>query len=137
MFPEGGGQPTDAGIIVTNANKVVWEVVQAKRHGGHAVHYVRVQDGNVDNALLAFTSGASVTVALDEAGSDRRYDHVGTLFMVQLVHYDQYAAADVNAHVPTSSIRPFGDPSRHPYPVVVAHCLSYSMLCRNSTRHVS
>lgn len=76
IFPEGGGQPTDTGIITTGENGVVWEVVQAKRHGGHAVHYVRIQDGNVDNALSAFPPGASVTVALDKVGSDRRYDHM-------------------------------------------------------------
>lgn len=82
IFPEGGGQPTDTGIITTSAIGVVWDVVQAKRHGGHAVHYVRIPDGNVDNALLAFTPGASVTVALDQVGSDRRYDHVSTLILV-------------------------------------------------------
>jgi hypothetical protein len=137
IFPEGGGQPTDTGIITTNADGVVWEVVQAKRHGGHAVHYVRVQDGDVDTALLAFTSGASVIVALDQVGSVRRYDHVGTLLSVQSLRYDPHIAADVNAHVPTSSICPFGNASRHSYHVMVPHCLSYSMLCRNPTWHVS
>jgi misacylated tRNA(Ala) deacylase len=82
IFPEGGGQPTDTGIITTSADGVLWEVLQAKRHGGHAVHYVRIPDGNVDNALSAFTSGASVTVALDQIGSDRRYDHVSTIAFV-------------------------------------------------------
>ncbi|KAF8076335.1 ThrRS/AlaRS common domain-containing protein [Lyophyllum atratum] len=76
IFPEGGGQPTDTGIITTTADGTVWEILQAKRHGGHAVHYVRVKDGDVDNALLAFSPGASVTVALDQDGSDRRYDHM-------------------------------------------------------------
>ena len=79
IFPEGGGQPTDTGVITTSANGVVWDVVMAKRHGGYAVHYVRVPDGNVDNALSAFTPGASVSVALDQVGSDRRCDHVSTL----------------------------------------------------------
>ncbi|GLB33757.1 putative tRNA synthetases class II (A) [Lyophyllum shimeji] len=76
IFPEGGGQPTDTGIITTVADGAVWEVVQAKRHGGHAVHYVRVASGDTDKALLAFAPGASVTVALGQSGFDRRYDHM-------------------------------------------------------------
>ncbi|KAF5388254.1 hypothetical protein D9615_000369 [Tricholomella constricta] len=76
IFPEGGGQPTDTGIITTKANDTYWEVIQAKRHGGHAVHYVRVKDGDVDKALLAFSPGESVTVALGQNGFDRRYDHM-------------------------------------------------------------
>lgn len=76
IFPEGGGQPTDIGIITT-LDGTTWDVVQAKRHGGHAVHYVRVQR-DVDSALLAFSPGQSVTVALDQAGVNRRRDHVRT-----------------------------------------------------------
>lgn len=75
IFPEGGGQPTDTGVITT-VDGTTWEVVQAKRHGGHAVHYVRVQGCPVDGALLAFTPGAKVTVALGQEGFNRRYDHV-------------------------------------------------------------
>ncbi|TFK75965.1 ThrRS/AlaRS common domain-containing protein [Pluteus cervinus] len=74
IFPEGGGQPTDTGIITTN-DGTVWQVVQAKRHGGHGVHYVKVH-GDVNVAISAFTPGSSVTVALDQAGFDRRYDHM-------------------------------------------------------------
>ena len=76
IFPEGGGQPTDTGIITTAADGVIWEVVKAKRRGEQAVHYVRVPDGNVNNAVLAFRAGASVTVALEHDGFNRRYDHV-------------------------------------------------------------
>ncbi|KAJ7700038.1 alanyl-tRNA synthetase domain-containing protein [Mycena rosella] len=75
IFPEGGGQPSDTGIIQTS-DGTVWTVLQAKRHGGQAIHYVRVHDGNVDGALLAFTPGAKVKVELDRAGFDRRYDHM-------------------------------------------------------------
>ncbi|KAG6900937.1 hypothetical protein C0993_004374 [Termitomyces sp. T159_Od127] len=75
IFPEGGGQPTDTGIITTVADGITWEVLQAKRHGGHAVHYVRVKEGETDKALLAFSPGAKVTVALGQEGYDRRYDH--------------------------------------------------------------
>ncbi|KAG6861001.1 hypothetical protein C0995_005021 [Termitomyces sp. Mi166 len=76
IFPEGGGQPTDTGIITTVVDGMTWEVLQAKRHGGHAVHYVRVKEGDTDKALLAFSPGAKVTVALGQEGYDRRYDHM-------------------------------------------------------------
>ncbi|KAG6821238.1 hypothetical protein H0H93_002348 [Arthromyces matolae] len=76
IFPEGGGQPTDTGIITTIADGTIWDVVQAKRHGGHAVHYVRVKEGHTDKALLAFSPGAKVAVALGQEGYDRRYDHM-------------------------------------------------------------
>ncbi|KAF8974311.1 hypothetical protein BDZ97DRAFT_1935250 [Flammula alnicola] len=77
IFPEGGGQPTDTGRITTSEDSALWEVVQAKRHGGHAVHYVKVREGlDVETALLAFQAGAKVTVALGEEGYERRYDHM-------------------------------------------------------------
>ncbi|KAJ7276350.1 hypothetical protein B0H12DRAFT_1084911 [Mycena haematopus] len=75
IFPEGGGQPSDTGIITTR-DGTVWNVLQAKRHGGQAIHYVSVHDGNVDMALQAFAPGAHVKVELDRAGFDRRYDHM-------------------------------------------------------------
>ncbi|KAF8897493.1 hypothetical protein BD779DRAFT_1491147, partial [Infundibulicybe gibba] len=74
IFPEGGGQPTDTGVI--NAGGLIWDVIQAKRHGGYAVHYMRVRDGDVNAALGAFTAGNNVTVSLDNTGYDRRYDHM-------------------------------------------------------------
>jgi len=77
IFPEGGGQPTDTGRIETTADGVTWEVLQAKRHGGHAVHYVKVPIGlSVDAALLSLHPGAKVVVSLGQEGYDRRYDHV-------------------------------------------------------------
>ncbi|KAJ7047418.1 ThrRS/AlaRS common domain-containing protein [Mycena alexandri] len=75
IFPEGGGQPSDTGIITT-ADGTVWNVLQAKRHGGQAIHYVHVPDGNVEAALLAFYPGVKVRVELDQAGFERRYDHM-------------------------------------------------------------
>ena len=74
IFPEGGGQPTDTGFITTASDATVWQVVQAKRHGGHAVHYVKVQNGHdVESALLSsFYPGANVTVSLGQEGCDRR-----------------------------------------------------------------
>lgn len=73
-FAGSGGQPCDTGII--HAGGIVWNVVQAKRHGSLAVHYVRVHDNDVDGALLTFSPGAKVKVELDQAGFDRRYDHM-------------------------------------------------------------
>ena len=76
IFPEGGGQPSDVGTL-TSADGGLWDVVEAKRQGGHAVHYVRLKpEQNVDDALKAFTPGALTGVALGEAGSRRRLDHV-------------------------------------------------------------
>ncbi|KAK7061679.1 putative alanyl-tRNA editing protein alaX [Favolaschia claudopus] len=75
IFPEGGGQPSDIGIITTQ-DGTVWNVLQAKRQGGQAIHYVHIADGNIDRALQIFCAGAQVKVELDQAGFDRRYDHM-------------------------------------------------------------
>lgn len=48
IFPEGGGQPTDTGKLQLKCDpERLWKVVQAKRHGGHAVHYVEVPAGHL------------------------------------------------------------------------------------------
>lgn len=76
IFPEGGGQPTDIGFIKTTDDRV-WNVLQVKRHGGHAVHFVQVSTDDVNEASTrVFIPGANVTVALGSEGFDRRYDHV-------------------------------------------------------------
>ncbi|KAF9006426.1 ThrRS/AlaRS common domain-containing protein [Cyathus striatus] len=76
IFPEGGGQPTDTGLITTHPDGTIWRVVQAKRHGGHAVHYVRVETGDVQGAVLALFPGRSVGVSLNDEDYGRRYDHM-------------------------------------------------------------
>ena len=76
LFPEGGGQPHDTGILTAQGGDQ-WKVVDVKRHGGHAVHYVQVQ-GNAGDALKAFSSGSVVGVSLGEDGLERRLDHVRT-----------------------------------------------------------
>ncbi|KAF8627190.1 hypothetical protein AX15_004508 [Amanita polypyramis BW_CC] len=77
IFPEGGGQPTDTGIITTvDDDDTEWEVVQSKRQGSHAVHYVRVPDGNVGVATSVLFPGAKVIVSLGQEGWTRRYDHM-------------------------------------------------------------
>lgn len=75
IFPEGGGQPSDTGIIKI-ADGRTWTVTQAKRHGGHAVHYVRADQA--EDGLASLTPGTNVTVSLGELDFDRRYDHVRT-----------------------------------------------------------
>ncbi|TFY68755.1 hypothetical protein EVJ58_g811 [Rhodofomes roseus] len=74
IFPEGGGQPSDVGLL-TSSDGDVWSVVEAKRHGGHAVHYVRSKDQSADAALRAFMPGTRVGVALGDEGWKRRLDH--------------------------------------------------------------
>ena len=87
IFPEGGGQPTDTGFITTTSDASVWQVVQAKRHGGHAVHYVKIQSGHdVESALSTFYPGAKVTVSLGQEGYDRRYDHVSVVLLLIKFH---------------------------------------------------
>lgn len=76
IFPEGGGQPTDTGLITTTTDGKQWEVLQCKRHGGCAVHYVPVEGTTVDAALTSFKPGATVVAELGVKDFERRYDHV-------------------------------------------------------------
>lgn len=100
IFPEGGGQPTDTGRITTLADGATWEVVQAKRHGGHAVHYVKLHEGiDADTALLSFQAGAKVTVALGDEGYERRYDHVSHTSSLEISGACADHSADVNAYL--------------------------------------
>ncbi|KAL6309739.1 alanyl-tRNA synthetase domain-containing protein [Sparassis latifolia] len=75
IFPEGGGQPSDIGIL-TSPDGEEWNVIEAKRHGGHAVHYIRAHDQDGQGAIRAFLPGAKVGVALGEEGFKRRLDHM-------------------------------------------------------------
>ncbi|KAI0787160.1 Threonyl/alanyl tRNA synthetase [Irpex lacteus] len=75
IFPEGGGQPSDIGVL-TSSDGQLWTVQEAKRIGGHAVHYVKIGDRGADAALGAFAVGSTVGVALGEAGYQRRLDHM-------------------------------------------------------------
>ncbi|KAK1224395.1 hypothetical protein PQX77_012691 [Marasmius sp. AFHP31] len=98
LFPEGGGQPTDTGIITTSDGKE-WTVLQVKRHGGHAVHYVHVKDGAADVALSAFAPGRQVTAFLSDKDYDRRYDHMS-------MHTSQHllsAVLETKLNLPTLS----------------------------------
>lgn len=76
LFPEGGGQPSDVGIMVTDDGQV-WEVALIKRHGLTAVHYVELQpDTSIENVPSVFEPGRKVSVELGEEGFKRRLDHV-------------------------------------------------------------
>ena len=72
LFPEGGGQPTDTGVLKLDTGETL-DVVEVKRHGGVAVHYVRVGEADTANLLSV---GVPVLVALDDSGFVRRLDHV-------------------------------------------------------------
>ena len=86
LFPEGGGQPHDTGLITTQDGER-WEVVDVKRHGGHAVHYVRVQ-GDSKNAERVFSPGSTVGISLGDRDLQRRLDHVCSLFKCYLYFED-------------------------------------------------
>lgn len=75
LFPEGGGQPSDIGTL-TSSDGHLWDVLEVKRLGGHAVHYVKAGELTTEDALSAFAVGSTVGVALGKAGLDRRLDHV-------------------------------------------------------------
>ena len=53
------------------------EVFEAKRLGGHAVHYIRFQTlDQLQKAQLLLPSGTNVVVTLEDGGYRRRLDHV-------------------------------------------------------------
>ncbi|KAI0036736.1 ThrRS/AlaRS common domain-containing protein [Vararia minispora EC-137] len=74
LFPEGGGQSHDIGLLTTEDGDT-WEVDFVKRHGGVAVHYVAIKD-SLDDVPELFAAGKEVHVALGEEGFKRRLDHM-------------------------------------------------------------
>lgn len=76
IFPEGGGQPWDTGVLRlhdANGDAHEYQVEACIRRGLDAVHRVRVPDGSaIDFATLA---GAAATA---EVNWDRRLDHMVT-----------------------------------------------------------
>ena len=74
LFPEGGGQPHDVGLL-TAENGDIWNVAFVKRHGGIAVHYVKVKEG-VDDVPAHLGVGRKVELTLGDEGFKRRLDHV-------------------------------------------------------------
>ena len=84
-----------------------WDVVDVKRHGGHAVHYVKTKSNDVDTALKSFAQGDSVQVALGEEGLQRRLDHVCSVFPHRgkdLQYLTGVSHIDVYAHVSASPL---------------------------------
>lgn len=81
LFPEGGGQPNDIGVI-TSADGELWDVVDVKRRGGHAIHFIKVKEGKTaDDALAAFATGSIARTALGDQGFQRRLDHVCSSYL--------------------------------------------------------
>ena len=98
LFPEGGGQPSDIGLL-TSADGHVWEVAEVKRVGERAVHYVKISDKSIEDALNAFKTGEKVGAQLGEAGLQRRLDHVShSSLVVRLLSFAYRPHSDVHAH---------------------------------------
>ena len=74
LFPEGGGQPTDIGTL-TSEDGSTWDVELVKRHGGVAVHYIKLTEDGGD-VPSTFSPGKQVSLELGHAGFQRRLDHV-------------------------------------------------------------
>jgi misacylated tRNA(Ala) deacylase len=74
LFPEGGGQPSDIGILTTE-DGVIWSIECIKRHGGVAVHYVNPAD-DISDVPNVFAPGKRVNLELGHTGFQRRLDHV-------------------------------------------------------------
>src|SRR6267154_930054 len=74
LFPEGGGQPSDIGIL-TSEDGVIWSVECIKRHGGVAVHYVKPAE-DISDVPNVFAPGKRVNLELGHTGFQRRLDHV-------------------------------------------------------------
>jgi misacylated tRNA(Ala) deacylase len=74
LFPEGGGQPSDIGIL-TSEDGVIWDVELIKRHSGVAVHYVKPAE-DINDVPNVFAPGKKVNIELGHMGFQRRLDHV-------------------------------------------------------------
>lgn len=74
LFPEGGGQPSDIGIL-SSEDGVIWNVECVKRHGVVAVHYVKPAE-DISDVPNIFAPGKRVNLELGHTGFQRRLDHV-------------------------------------------------------------
>jgi hypothetical protein len=79
LFPEGGGQPSDIGIL-TSEDGVIWNVECIKRHGGLAVHYVKPAE-DISDMPNVLVPGKKVNLELGHTGFQRRLDHVSRPFL--------------------------------------------------------
>lgn len=76
IFPEGGGQPSDVGYISVGSD-TTFEVFEAKRLGGHALHSIRFPTLEaLQKAQLLLSANTKVVVSLGDGGYRRRLDHV-------------------------------------------------------------
>jgi Ser-tRNA(Ala) deacylase AlaX len=106
LFPEGGGQPTDIGILASE-DGVIWDVELVKRHGGVAVHYIKLPE-DVSVVPDAFAPGKQASVELGHAGFQRRLDHVSLVtflcsYFSEAHHAGRTFFLDEHAHRTASS----------------------------------
>jgi misacylated tRNA(Ala) deacylase len=131
LFPEGGGQPSDIGYI-KDENGTCWDVLEIKRRGGQAIHYVK---GSQATAESSFVVGSRVTVALGEEGFKRRYDHVRLWISLRVVHVLIMCTPvlDVYTYLPTFDIRAPRDMSEFTHPILVFDTIPESSIYRSPT----
>lgn len=109
LFPEGGGQPSDIGIL-TSENGVFWGVECVKRHGTVAVHYVKPADAEaISDVPNVFAPGKSVKLDLGHKGFQRRLDHMSLHTAQHLLS----SVIDTGLKVPTLtwSLTPWPSPA--------------------------
>ncbi|KAI9447955.1 ThrRS/AlaRS common domain-containing protein [Lactarius indigo] len=117
LFPEGGGQPTDIGILTSEDGKV-WNVELVKRHGGVAVHYVRSAEDIVGDVPDVFVPRKRVSLELGQVGFQRRLDHMSMHTAQHLLS----AVIEKTLKVPTSYL--------------VAHAVAFSRVQDEVNRYV-
>ena len=123
LFPEGGGQPTDIGIL-TSENGVIWDVELVKRHGGVAVHYVGSAE-DIDDVPYVFAPGKEVNLELGQAGFQRRLDHVCPLLSSLTVRALTSFLSDEHAHRAASPFFCHRHQPQDSHTYVVSHTMAF------------
>jgi len=107
IFPEGGGQPSDIGIL-TSEDGVMWNIERVKRHGGVAVHYVKPAE-DISDVPNVFAPGKRIDLELGDTGFQRRLDHMSLHTAQHLLS----SVIDTSLKVPTLtwSLTPWPSPA--------------------------
>jgi misacylated tRNA(Ala) deacylase len=132
IFPEGGGQPSDVGFISVGSDHT-FEVFEAKRVGGHAVHSIRFPTPDeLQKAQLLLPAGSNVVVTLGDDGHRRRLDHVCNRPSNFPTFYS-FLCLDDASHISTSPFRGYRTASATSHTFLVAHRLSVPVLRPNTS----